>query len=329
MITLTLAAVLVSGALPRPTESDLARAEKSVTDIWGGNIDAAKKPAQRSALAKELLSAARKLADDPAGKFVVLKKARELAVGAKDPATAVKAVEGLAQYEPAERVDRPLEKGHELWKSAKGLEGKLDAAEWYFRAVPELEGLQKKLVEKRLEDLGYSSAYLSQGEVVKLFGLDNTWKYQDGSFKGTVGNALSDSGWKMHYFPQPLDTASFSFQIKGERDLGIRIDIDKTKVLVISGAFTNTKTLICVHGITDPSRNKTEHREGGMDASKWHTFSCRVARGSVTVEFDGSTVGTFDSLEKSEDNKSYKVGVGFGSHEAEMKVRNVALEPIK
>ena len=66
-----------------------------------------------------------------------------------------------------------------------------------------------------------------------------------------------------------------------------------------------------------------------MDASKWHTFSCRVARGSVTVEFDGSTVGTFDSLEKSEDNKSYKVGVGFGSHEAEMKVRNVALEPIK
>lgn len=84
--------------LPIPAKADLARAEKLIADLFKDELARLKKePELRSALALRFLEEARETRDDPAGRYALLLEARRLASDAGDGATALAAIEELAQ----------------------------------------------------------------------------------------------------------------------------------------------------------------------------------------------------------------------------------------
>ena len=87
--------LLAADRLPAPAPDDVAKAEKTVKEIYHDDY-AKKKPADRAALATKLIQQAAETKDDPASKFALLKEARDLAVAGSDAATTMKAAEQLA-----------------------------------------------------------------------------------------------------------------------------------------------------------------------------------------------------------------------------------------
>jgi len=79
-----------------PGEAAQAAARKTINEVFGKQWEAARTSAARQALAASLLEQAGKLADDPAGQFVLLEMARDMAVRGDDPTTALAAADALA-----------------------------------------------------------------------------------------------------------------------------------------------------------------------------------------------------------------------------------------
>jgi hypothetical protein len=80
-----------------PDEAAQARAAALIRDLFKVAY-ARRKPADRLALAAQLLQRAEETDDDPAGRFVLLGEARDLAAGAGDVVTALAAVEKMANW---------------------------------------------------------------------------------------------------------------------------------------------------------------------------------------------------------------------------------------
>jgi hypothetical protein len=80
---------------PPPSPSELAKAQKLVQELLGDEI-AKTKPAGRAALAAKLLKQADESKDDMAGRYVLLRAARDMAAKAGDPILAAKAADDLA-----------------------------------------------------------------------------------------------------------------------------------------------------------------------------------------------------------------------------------------
>ena len=294
-------------------------AQRDFEIVFGKEIAQAKTAKDYSVLSQKLLDTAYKLADDPIGKSLVLKNAKKFAIKGRNKLVAIKVVEELAKNTGENDVD----KGHELWDVGN----KLDAAEIYFRALPNLKGLNKKLVEKRLEELGYKGEYLDTKTVTKLFNLGNDWKCENDVFEGKVKNALNDSGWKLYSLKEPLEYLEFSFQIKAPNNQGIRIDVEQTKFVVIMGAFNNTKLLALKHYFADTSKNISDYSKAGkMDPTIWHTIRSTVINGSIEVQYDNKTVYKADAFQKEQAKKKYKIMVGFGGHEETIQVKNVSIK---
>ncbi len=78
-----------------PGEAAQAAARKTINEVFGKQWEAARTAAARQALAASLLEQAGKLADDPAGQFVLLEMARDMAVRGDDPKTALAAANAL------------------------------------------------------------------------------------------------------------------------------------------------------------------------------------------------------------------------------------------
>ena len=138
----------VSGA-PVPTGPALAQAEAAVQEVFGRDLAAAHKPADRAALARRMIDTA--AGSKPAERYALLVRARDMAAAARDSAVGVQAVEGLAGFAgPADASE-----GHRLWAAARDLAGKLSAAEVYLRALPGIDekGFERAAVEKRLREL--------------------------------------------------------------------------------------------------------------------------------------------------------------------------------
>jgi WD40 repeat protein len=86
-----------------PSKDEQADAEKLIKKRYEAEY---KKPAERGDLARKLLDKAKATNDDPTGRFVLLREARDLAAQAADPVTALQAADQLVQlYE----VDAPLD----------------------------------------------------------------------------------------------------------------------------------------------------------------------------------------------------------------------------
>lgn len=87
--------------IPRFAVPDAAaqrNARKQINDIFGKDIARAKKPAEKSAIAKQLLQAGIDAKNDPSGKYEMLSMARDLAVAGGDAITALAAITELDQY---------------------------------------------------------------------------------------------------------------------------------------------------------------------------------------------------------------------------------------
>ena len=90
---------------PVPDAAAVEAAQKAANELFGSRFRSAKTPADKAAVAAEMIDAALKLEDGLADQYVLLKIAREIAVGAGDAATALQAAEGQAK-----RFDVPAAK---------------------------------------------------------------------------------------------------------------------------------------------------------------------------------------------------------------------------
>ena len=87
---------------PVPAAELQEPAKKAATEIYGGRFRQAKTAAEKTALATEMIEAAMKVQDGSPDQYVLLKIAADIAASAGDAATALQAVEKMA-----ERFDVP------------------------------------------------------------------------------------------------------------------------------------------------------------------------------------------------------------------------------
>ncbi|PHQ34908.1 hypothetical protein CEE69_13690 [Rhodopirellula bahusiensis] len=80
-----------------PAKEDQARVAKLVQDIYRDEYRSAKTTLQQSEVAQKVLAAGMETVDDSAGRFVMLKLAKDIAVRAGDAETAIKSVEALVE----------------------------------------------------------------------------------------------------------------------------------------------------------------------------------------------------------------------------------------
>ncbi len=119
--------------LPVPTKEAQATSEKTIQGIFKTDFEEAAHggPDAKSALAKKLMQQALDTADDPAGRYVLLAKAEELAVGGGDLTAAVAAIDKLAElYEvqPLAEKFNALTAGLKNIRSADHAQAALDIA---------------------------------------------------------------------------------------------------------------------------------------------------------------------------------------------------------
>jgi serine/threonine protein kinase len=81
-----------------PEEAARQRASKQLQDAYQDELAGAATASQRVSLAKKMLGQCQTIANDPAGRFVLLEMSCTLARKANDPATALEAVDLMAQY---------------------------------------------------------------------------------------------------------------------------------------------------------------------------------------------------------------------------------------
>lgn len=308
---------------PRPAPPDLARAEKDAADIFGDEVEAARKPADKAALAAKMLATARKLDDDPAGRYVLAVQARNLAVAGGDAKTAVRAAELLAGYQPSAVSPQPSAKeaaarGHDLWAEAEKLRGqeqlakRVEAAEWYFRAFDGLEGLEAQLAAKRLAELGWSRV-LTARETMEQFPFP-TWRIDGEALVGQFRDIAHPSGWAWGAQKESVQSFDFSFEMLAPKDLAVRADVDRSTYIGIFGAERNTSIIWRFQGAT-----KTE--PFSMKApNEWHRVGVAMNCGEMSFFFDGKP---FRTISIAEPPIGHAVRLAIGHHYGEAKVRSV------
>jgi hypothetical protein len=84
-------------AVPDPASE--AKARKVVNEVYADLIRGARTPEQKLALAKRMLQDAAETKDDPAGKWVLLGRARDLAMEACDPPTTLAAIAAMEEFQ--------------------------------------------------------------------------------------------------------------------------------------------------------------------------------------------------------------------------------------
>jgi hypothetical protein len=185
---LILLASIAAGAEARkqaavPDAAAVAKAEGQAAELFGRRIERAKRPADKSALGREMLDAARKSTDDPAAQYVLARAACGLGAEAKDWPLTLSAVSLTAERFEAGKhePESMLRFGDEAAAKAKRAEGKgrrqqwqLIAAEWYCRARRAGKGLNGQLADKRLGELAAAMGCRDKDDDLKL--LIGTWE---------------------------------------------------------------------------------------------------------------------------------------------------------
>ncbi len=83
--------------LPAPGDKAQGEATKLIKEVYGDEWAAAKSSTEKQALAKKLLGKADETTDDPVGRFVLLRLARDIATQAVDGRTAFQAIDAMAE----------------------------------------------------------------------------------------------------------------------------------------------------------------------------------------------------------------------------------------
>ncbi len=85
------------GRLPVPEDAAIAKADEKVRELLKDKF-AKKLPANKKALALELIQLAEESPNDPAERYALVRDARDLAVEASDPVLAIQAIDGIARW---------------------------------------------------------------------------------------------------------------------------------------------------------------------------------------------------------------------------------------
>jgi hypothetical protein len=105
--------------LPVPSDAAQAEAMALVREVYKSDYDKAKTVADKQALAKKMLGKAAETRDDPAGQFVLLKLAREIATQTGDGQTAFQAVDETARVFQVDGLEMKTEVLASLAKKAR------------------------------------------------------------------------------------------------------------------------------------------------------------------------------------------------------------------
>ncbi len=147
---------------PMPTPEEITKAEKALAEVFGKDLEKAKTNQERTKLALEMLRMAAE-DKDQANRYVLAKKAKELAVQAMDSKLAISALDVLIEFEAKDMPESPEEaakRGHALWNESILLQGqarlakRIEAAEWYLRVLDRINGLDQSIAKMRLKELG-------------------------------------------------------------------------------------------------------------------------------------------------------------------------------
>jgi len=97
--------------LPIPTGDKLGKAEKTVQEVFGEELKAATTPKQKTELAQKMLETA--AGSQPAEKYALLQKAKDLAIIAGDSTVGVRAVQDLVDTFAPENPQKATSSGTE------------------------------------------------------------------------------------------------------------------------------------------------------------------------------------------------------------------------
>ena len=102
-----------------PSQTAQAKAMETVQELYGKDISGTKTADQKKALAKKVLTKAEETENDPAGKFVLLKLAKEIAAQASDGPTAFEAIDKMAESFQVDDSDLKSQTLESLAKNAR------------------------------------------------------------------------------------------------------------------------------------------------------------------------------------------------------------------
>ena len=138
MRVLSLSAYADDRKLTIPSDTALKQKVVLVSEVYKPDYEAAKKPADRIELAKKMILDGDATTDDPVGKFVLYRIARDIAAQQGDLATALDAIEridekyeiekGKMQLEAATTAVKELKKSEEFRRAVLLLEPFIDVA---------------------------------------------------------------------------------------------------------------------------------------------------------------------------------------------------------
>ena len=246
---------------PRPGGTRLWEAKERVEKAYRTELRDAKRPCDKSKLAKRLLRDGEKINDDPAIQFVIYCTARDMATASHDWYTALEAVSEIAKrWSPEASLKTPrrsyLELGDaevDVARKENALNKKFPAyvaaANWYIRAGQFSTDLEKREAEKKLDDLTILAVPGAHRDIKLLIGVwhvkgaknsyDGKWRfYPDGTATGhgehpgfwrTEGNRLvirwTSGAWES--FERPIHPAGTE-----------GISENNTKLIMVRVGFT-------------------------------------------------------------------------------------------
>lgn len=201
---------------PIPPVDQLTAAGRLLEEVFGKRLAAAKTPADKGKLAREIIEAVRN-EPDAAARYVAWSQARILAVEARDGRLALSAVRLLAgQFEsdagPAADAER-LARADRLWAEADKAEGRqrldkqLEAVGEYWRAAPQ-SGLVARKWDARIETVSRFGKIIFHARDVTVRG--QTLRYDEKQ------NAVCDWGNPTDWMEWSgnLETGEFTVEIE-------------------------------------------------------------------------------------------------------------------
>ena len=115
--------------LPVPDDDAQKKATAIVKDVFKADYDKAKSQSQKLELAKKLLQEGEQTQDDPTGRFVLLRIARDLAAQAGDVSVTMQAIDQIAASYEVDSLEMKTDEVAKLAKSTAGRHGQREVIE--------------------------------------------------------------------------------------------------------------------------------------------------------------------------------------------------------
>ncbi|MHC4407358.1 MAG: hypothetical protein ACYTG0_47730 [Planctomycetota bacterium] len=152
------AAASARGKIPVPDAAAQTKAQELVREIYGKEHEAAKTSARQLALARRLFDEGARAKGDPAGHFVLLRFAKDMAVQAGDAETALEAVDRIVEVFEVDVIPAKVECLEAVAKSVKSSSQHAALAEQTFSLVDAAVAKDNFEAARRLGEIARESA---------------------------------------------------------------------------------------------------------------------------------------------------------------------------